>query len=365
MPVLHEYEVAARIRLFKKPKSTVPGDIFPKLVTQFADFLAILLTDIYNCITRTRDWPKCWKVEFVTIIPKKASPESLSDLRNISCTLLASKMYESYVLDWMKLEVALRSNQYGGVKGLGTDHLLVGLWQQVLENAEDYRSGTVITSIDYSKAFNRMGYQECLSALARNGASTPILEIIAAFLTDRQMAVRVGQAFSKHKKVNGGCPQGSILGVFLFNATIDDLEEDCAELKNTRRSVRRQANPIPSTPRAGPPQEPPGLLESPITKMPRRRRRLDYTNELSEEVPVEVNHWTEAKWQGALALFLRFIDNGFCLSKINFENSFGFTVNGQKFRVKHALQAQNVFRHIVRNAEELGMVVNAQKTAMV
>ena len=184
LPQLHEYEVAARVRKFKKPRSTVPGDIFPQLVTQFADFLAVPLTDIYNCITVTREWPKCWKREYVTIIPKKSSPETLGDLRNISCTLLASKIYESYVLDWMKLEVSLRSNQYGGVKGLGTDHLLVNLWQQVLENAEDYRNGTVITSIDYSKAFNRMAYQECLAALARNGASTPILELIATFLSD-------------------------------------------------------------------------------------------------------------------------------------------------------------------------------------
>ena len=107
MPVLHEYEVAARIRKFKKPRSTVPGDIFPQLVTQFSDFLAIPLTDIYNKITSSRIWPACWKNEYVTIIPKKSCPESLSDLRNISCTLLASKMYESYVLDWIKSEVML------------------------------------------------------------------------------------------------------------------------------------------------------------------------------------------------------------------------------------------------------------------
>ena len=137
LPELHEYEVAARIRRFRKPKSTVPGDIFPQLVTQFADFLAIPLTDIYNCIITSKEWPLCWKREYVTIIPKKNNPESLGDLRNIACTLLASKIFESYVLDWLKLEVHLRSNQFGGVKGLGTDHLLVTMWQQILENAED------------------------------------------------------------------------------------------------------------------------------------------------------------------------------------------------------------------------------------
>ena len=276
-------------------------------------------------------------------------------------------MYESYVLDWAKKEVALRSNQYGGVKGLSTDHLLVNMWQQILENAEDYRSGTVVTSIDYAKAFNRMGFQECLAALARNGASTTVLKLIAAFLTDRQMVVKIGSVHSDARSVNGGCPQGSILGVFLFNATIDDLEEGCGDLPDTRMALRRpRTDPTPSTPVTThrPPESP---QASPIiaVKNRKKRRRLDYTEELQEEVPTEPNHWTEAKWQASLAALLRFIDDGFCLSKINFENSFGFEVNGQKFRSKHAVQAQNIFRHIVRNAEDLEMVVNASKTAMI
>ena len=99
--------------------------------------------------------------------------------------------------------------------------------------------------------------------------------------------------------------------------------------------------------------------------MPHLRRVEDYMNELQENVPDEPNHWTEARWKAALALFLRFIDDGFCLSKVNFENSIGFNVNGQKYRVKHAIQTQNVFRHVVRNTEDLGMVVNSQKTDMV
>ena len=366
LPELKEYQVSARIRKFRKPKSTVPGDIFPQLVTQFADFLALPLTNIYNKITESKVWPKCWKKEFVTIIPKVTNPESVSDLRNISCTLLASKIYESYVLDWLKEEVTLRTNQYGGVKGLSTDHLLVEMWQKILENAEDYRASTVITSVDYSKAFNRMGYQECLAALARNGASTPVLEIVATFLTDRYMTVKVGSTLSTPRPVNGGCPQGSILGVFLFNSTIDDLEEDCSELADTRLTRRRTRDgPFPSTP-ATSRAAPEAPEDSPILKAPRRKgRRLDFTEEMTTTVPEEPNHWTESRWKAALALFLRFIDDGFCLTKVNFENSYGFRVNGQLHRVKHAVQSQNVFRHVVRRAEDLGMVVNALKTAMI
>ena len=50
---------------------------------------------------------------------------------------------------------------------------------------------------------------------------------------------------------------------------------------------------------------------------------------------------------------------------VNFENSFGFTVNGVSIRSKHAVQSQNIFRHVVRRAENIGMKVNTDKTAMI
>ena len=61
-------------------------------MTKFSDFFAIPLTNIYNEVSDTFVWPLQWKREYVTVIPKKKNPEELGDLRNISCTLLASKI---------------------------------------------------------------------------------------------------------------------------------------------------------------------------------------------------------------------------------------------------------------------------------
>ena len=54
LPVLQPYEVAIRFKKFKKPKSMVKGDIFPQLVTKYADLLAVPLTAIYNDISETK-----------------------------------------------------------------------------------------------------------------------------------------------------------------------------------------------------------------------------------------------------------------------------------------------------------------------
>ena len=128
----------------------VKGDIFPALVAKFGDLLASPLCSIYNSITMTRIWPAIWKQEFVTSIPKVTVPESIDDLRNISCTMLPIKIYESYILNWAQSEVKLRETQYGGVKGCSTAHLLVGVLDEVARGLEDDRAAVTLTSIDYA-----------------------------------------------------------------------------------------------------------------------------------------------------------------------------------------------------------------------
>ena len=213
----------------------VQGDMFPELLTHFSHFFAIPLTSIYNEIAHTAVWPAAWKNEFVMVIPKKSHPEGFGDLRNISCMLLLSKIMESYVLEWVGQEVAVKLNQYGGVRGCSGGHMVLKVWQKILQNLEDRRAATILTSIDYAKAFNRLSFQQCLQAFAKRGTSTPLIRLIATFLTNHSMTVRVAGSWSTPRPVTGGCPKGSILGVLLFNITTDDLEEGSPYVRQAGR----------------------------------------------------------------------------------------------------------------------------------
>ena len=115
--------------------------------------------------------------------------------------MLASKIFESYVLEWISKQVTIKPNQFGGAHGCGVNHLLVHMWQKILSDLEDCRAG----SIDYAKAFNRLSFQECLIAFARKGASTDILQLIATFLSGRRMTVRVGQSWSPPSRYVAEC----------------------------------------------------------------------------------------------------------------------------------------------------------------
>ena len=75
--IIEEYEVAARLKRFKKPKSTVYGDLKPELVTEFADLLAQPLCFIFNQSLNSLSWPSIWKAETVHVIPKNSAPSGL------------------------------------------------------------------------------------------------------------------------------------------------------------------------------------------------------------------------------------------------------------------------------------------------
>ena len=239
----------------------VEGDIFLVLVKECARELSLPLANIFNTVTNTLVWPIAWKKETVSVIPKKNIPEFFADLRNISCMQLFSKIYESFVMTWALEEIEIKNNQYGGAKGCPTAHMLVKIWQEICENCECYRSGTVVAAIDYVKSFNRVSYQQCLKAFKKKGASNQIIRLVTSFLSNRTMSVKLGSARSDPKDVDGGCPQGSVLGVLLFNVTTDDLEDhptphDSDLMLNTNPNAGQldDSIPTPDAPSASTPQ---------------------------------------------------------------------------------------------------------------
>ena len=162
----------------------------------------------------------------MTVIPKGAGvPDSPSDCRNISCTNFLSKVFEPLVLSWARQEVTPKLNQFGGEPKASSTHLLMNVLDYTINALKDNRSAMVLSAVDFSKAFNRLEHLACLNTLAKRGASTQIIRILASFLIGRTMTVKVHDSWSDLRTVNAGAPQGSVLGCYLFNLGVDDLED--------------------------------------------------------------------------------------------------------------------------------------------
>jgi len=217
-PVLSTYQVYERIKKSKKPMSQVPGDLHPKLVKSFPDLLVEPVTAIYNEITETSVYPKQWKKEYQIPLPKVEIPESEDDLRNIAKTAFFSKVYESFVADWL-LEIIgpfFDSTQYG-VKGLSTTHYLIQFLHFVHIQLDLKKPQAVMALyIDLSKAYNRVNHNLVIEDLHHMHTPPWLLKIIVSYLSERIMVMSYNGAVSSPRSLPGGCPQGAFLGGLIF-----------------------------------------------------------------------------------------------------------------------------------------------------
>ena len=196
-------------------------------------------------------------------------------------------------------------------------------------NVLDSRAAVVLSAVDFSKAFNQLEHTACLETFARKGASSQILSMLAAFLDRRTMTVRVGDKWSAEKRVNAGAPQGSVLGCYLFNIGVDDLE---GVVQGTQPTVREHLTrtddfPTVSTPtRVTPTAQ--NLEMSPITHangpdfalLPR-----------IANIPPWLKKPTEKKWTEQDMLSVKFVDDGINAEVVNMKEEPLFTIQDVAF----------------------------------
>ena len=217
-PKLSPEDVQSRITKAKKPNGLVPGDLPKKLVKQCAHILANPVSIIFNKITVQAEYPKQWKIEHQIALPKIFPPESEDQLRNIAKTQFWSKLYESFVGEWL-LQVIRPFLDPGqcGLKGFSTTHYLIQLLQFVHATLDLKQPHAVLAAcIDLSKAFNRVDHSLVVQDLYDMHTPAWLLRIVIAYLSDRSMFLMYNGEQSSQKMLPGGGPQGAYLGGLIF-----------------------------------------------------------------------------------------------------------------------------------------------------
>ena len=379
-PQIHE--IASRLHYFRKPKSRVRGDIFPELAKKYSDILAIPLHYIFSKAFTSGEWPAIWQTETVTVIPKVSNPTKLAQLRNLSCTPLFSKLMESFVLEKLKMEVKLSESQFGGIKGSGVDNFLIETWDEVLKSLEDRRASVTLASIDFEKAFNRVCHHQCLAAARRMGASEPVLAMLRGFLTSRTMSVKINGTLSTPRPVPGGSPQGSILANFLFCLTTDQLNSCLPRVRDLNRTVEMEDNGRDAS------------FSSPETSLsPIHRPESQENYELglsSEEEELRAGDFLYFNprnriedsvlsirasqneidrvfglpdgWEPRKIQLKVYIDDMNSVEKISNVNAVSTITTSARDLLVHSPGTEDFFVNVAEKAEDIGMIVNQEKT---
>ena len=145
-------------------------------------------------------------------------PESEDQLRNIAKTAFFSKVYESFVGEWLLqyIKPFLDPNQCG-MKGLSTTHYLIKFLHFVHSTLDMKKPHAVLAAyIDLSKAYNRVDHSLVIQNLYDMHTPAWLLRIIYSYLQNRAMVLTYKGVSSEKKPLPGGTPQGAYLGGLIF-----------------------------------------------------------------------------------------------------------------------------------------------------
>ena len=157
-PQVEEYEVHEKINKLKNTKSTFHIDLPNKVRKEFSVDVTPPVANIINTSLMDGEYPQLWKHEIVTPVPKVTHPKTMKDLRKISSTSDYSKVYESFLKDWIMEDITpnIDIGQFGGQAGMGTEHMLVSLVNRILTLLDNNTDPTAVIAamVDWSNAFD-------------------------------------------------------------------------------------------------------------------------------------------------------------------------------------------------------------------
>ena len=96
---------------------------------------------------------------------------------------------------------------------------MIEKWQK----SKDYKEVAGALFTDLSKAFDSIAHDLLLAKLNAYRVEIFSLNTIASYLSNRYQRVKINSSYSCWSAVNCGVPQGSILGLTLFNIYLADL----------------------------------------------------------------------------------------------------------------------------------------------
>ena len=188
------------------------------------------LLHIFNLSWSSHSFPSIWKTSPIILIHKMGKPlDSPASFRSISLTSCVSKLFEciilSHLLFFLESNSILSPRKVDFRPGRSTLDQIRFLSQSISDGFNKSRPGsrTILSTIDFSKAFDSVWHPTLFHKLISAGLSSCFARWTQSFLSDRRACV----VYQNHKscsfRVRRGVPQGSVVGLVLFSLFINDL----------------------------------------------------------------------------------------------------------------------------------------------
>ncbi|UYV67090.1 hypothetical protein LAZ67_4003866, partial [Cordylochernes scorpioides] len=166
-----------------------------------------------------------WKFGDVILIPKKGGEDFLASHRPITMLPSLGKILERLILvrlSWRAERMCrAQPNQFGFRPCKSTTAALLKL-KNSLSRSLNLHKTAILLSFDVKGAFDNVLHSSILRALRKSDCPKNVHDLIRSFLDDRVVRQSVNGC-TVTRRVSKECPQGSVLGPFLWNIVFDEL----------------------------------------------------------------------------------------------------------------------------------------------
>ena len=230
-------EVIKSIKKIENNKSAGLDGIKNEMIKYGQNKLLPCITQLFNTILLSHQYPSCWASGYITPIHKTGNTQSPENYRGITITSNLGKLFNSILNE--RLESYLDKNNKKSDLQIGfekkkrcSDHIFI--LNTIINKYFSKGEKVFACFVDFSKAFDTVAHDMLFYKLLREGIAGNWFHTIKCLYTNMKICVNCNGKFTPFVTSKIGVRQGDPLSSSLFKLFINDLTNVFYENESSR-----------------------------------------------------------------------------------------------------------------------------------